>query len=233
MALKVAIKILNGGNKNAQMEFLKVFKKLEDQNIINTLIKVIKECFDGIESTMVIKNNNNMKSLLLGKEKTLFHDSSLQKYDVLLKKLTSMMKFFQLLCEGHNAELQNYLRVGSAKDSEDSVKGIQRNFISFISTLFGSYIKFFNNESTKVGLMMLEFMIEAVQGPCRGNQRQMIDSKVLNYCKDFLNDLNSNSSSLRMKGFYIDNAADKEIKEEHTDMLNSLFANTIKLLLSI
>ena len=80
---------------------------------------------------------------------------------------------------------------------------------------------------------MLEFMIEAVQGPCRGNQKQMIDSKVLNYCKDFLNDLNSNASSLKMKGFYIDKSDNKEVKEEHTDMLNSLFANTIKLLLSI
>lgn len=81
--------------------------------------------------------------------------------------------------------------------------------------------------------MMLDFMIEAVQGPCRGNQEQMIDSKVLNYCKDFLNDLNSNSSSLRMKGFYTDSKTAKEVREEHTLSLNSLFANTIKLLLSI
>ena len=81
--------------------------------------------------------------------------------------------------------------------------------------------------------MMLDFMIEAVQGPCRGNQDQMIESKVLNYCKDFLNDLNSNSSSLKMKGFQIDSDQPKEIREEHTLSLNSLFANTIKLLLSI
>lgn len=94
MALKVAIKILNGGNKEAQMEFLRVFMELEEKNIINTLIKVIKECFDGIENTMVIKNNNNMKSLLLGKSKAVFHDSSLHKYEDLLKKLTLMIKFF-------------------------------------------------------------------------------------------------------------------------------------------
>jgi hypothetical protein len=105
MALKVAIKILGGGNKSAQLEFLKVFKTLEDKNIINTLINVIKVCFDGIENTMVIKNNNSMKSLLLGKKNTVFHDSSLHKYDDLLKKLTIVIRFFQLLCEGHNMEL--------------------------------------------------------------------------------------------------------------------------------
>lgn len=63
----------------------------------------------------------------------------------------------------------------------------------------------------------------------------MIDSKVLNYCKDFLNDLNSNESNLKMKGFNLreDKEHNKKEVDELTDNLNSLFAHTIKLLLSI
>ena len=49
------------------------------------------------------------------------------------------------------------------------------------------------------------------------------------FCKDFLNDLNSNREDLKIKGFLFSEESSVEDKND----LNTLFSKTIKLLLSI
>jgi hypothetical protein len=62
----------------------------------------------------------------------------------------------------------------------------------------------------------------------------MINSKVLDFCKDFLIELNENKLGLQKKGFLIEeNLLDSKGGESHISKLNSLFSKTIKLQLGI
>ena len=48
MALNVGIKLLENGNKNSQKEFLRIFKQLEDKDIIAKILQNLKQHFDVI-----------------------------------------------------------------------------------------------------------------------------------------------------------------------------------------
>lgn len=80
--------------------------------------------------------------------------------------------------------------------------------------------------------MLLEFMVEAIQGPCYGNQRTMRNSKILDYVKDFLNDLNANTEDLKARGFML-RTDDRAAVNADLKIIDDLFTTTIKLLLSI
>ena len=44
------------------------------------------------------------------------------------------------------------------------------NVIKMVAEMLGNYIKFVNEETVELGGKILEFLIEAIQGPCRENQ---------------------------------------------------------------
>lgn len=231
-AINVGVKILEGGNVEGQNEFLRIFKKLEGEDIISKIIKIMSSNFNKIAISMVKLNNSKLKTLVLGPNFKEFIGLEYSRYENPDKTCKLIFKFFQLLCEGHNSDLQNHLRIGTGFNEINKVKSDENNAISAVSALFGSYIKFFNSKSWELGEVMIDFMIETVQGPCRGNQTEMINSKVVVFCKDFLNDLNSSAEDLKIKGFHIDSVNKKEA-DEHQDILNKLFSTTIQLLLSI
>ena len=64
--------------------------------------------------------------------------------------LIRILKFFELLCEGHNSTLQNFLR-------EQTYLGkkipLSLNFIVLSATFFGNYIKFANVLCFDLGLI--------------------------------------------------------------------------------
>ena len=81
--------------------------------------------------------------------------------------------------------------------------------------------------------MMLNFMVESIQGPCRGNQDQMIKSKILNFIKEFLQELDAPIINLREKGFFLHSAKQDGLNKEDEGILHNLFNLTVKLVLSL
>ena len=232
-AIEVANRILEDGNIKAQDEFYRVFKQVpKAKDVVSKLIQVLKKNFECISETMLIENNQRMKSLVIGQKNDDIFNKGLSEFDIMSERCEKILKFFQLLCEGHHENLQNYLREGNQDQENTVVKATESNAVAFTASLFGNYIKFFNFKCCNLGEQLIDLLIELVQGPCQGNQAQMMDSKVVNYCKDFINDLNGSSESLNLKGFVLV-SANRKLTEEHIDVLNRLFSNTISLLLSI
>ena len=41
----------------------------------------------------------------------------------------------------------------------------------------------------EMGCQLIDFMVDAIQGPCKENQKTFFAHKVSDFCKDFINDL--------------------------------------------
>ena len=92
--------------------------------------------------------------------------------------------------------------------------------------MLGSVVKFINKECFELGVSIIDFLIEVIQGPCKPNQEAVVKFKVLDFCKDFIHDLNSSKQDLASRGFDTTNKDDSQI-------LNNMFNKIVKLLMSI
>jgi hypothetical protein len=72
-----------------------------------------------------------------------------------------------------------------------------------------------------MGNKLVDFMIEALQGPCKRNQIELIQFNIHNACKDFINDL------YNQQRYY------NEIFKDHPGKLSILIRKIIKLLASL
>ena len=98
--------------------------------------------------------------------------------------LQRVFRFLQLFCEGHNLDMQDQLR--NQTDSNGATNGKSQDFISSTAYYFNTLMKMINVDCLDVGVQMLDFLIEAVQGPCEGNQLALARAKIINSCMDFL-----------------------------------------------
>ncbi|CAD8153241.1 unnamed protein product [Paramecium pentaurelia] len=88
------------------------------------------------------------------------------------KLVCKALKLIQLFCEGHNQDLQNYMRSQfNQKNSYDLVSQI-------ILLLYTFQISKGNYESV---LQCFETLTELIQGPCKQNQQTLIKSNLLEY----------------------------------------------------
>jgi len=100
-----------------------------------------------------------------------------------LQFLRRIFRLLQLFCEGHHRKMQNFLR----EQTFHGVKsGTSFDFIHMSTIFFSSYIKFVNIYCVDVGNQLLDFMIEAIQGPSVENQIAFCKNKTVDVCKDFL-----------------------------------------------
>ena len=81
-----------------------------------------------------------------------------------------------MLCEGHNLDSQNFLRVQS--DGEKYNQN-QVNFLILVEKYLDSYSKLVNIKNLPIGMKILEFYVETLQGPCHGNQNIVAKIKII------------------------------------------------------
>jgi len=98
------------------------------------------------------------------------------------------------------------------------------DFVAYISNMFNSYVKsFVNCYSTVLGNQIIECLIELIQGPCRLNQRTLVDTKAIDCCRDLLSQGMGNQQELELKGFV----------GKRENLLDDLKMSSVKMLLSI
>ena len=106
-----------------------------------------------------------------------------------------LLRFLQLLCEGHHSELQNHLREQKTKHGTKSPHSF--DFVAYCSIMLGIYVKnFVNCYSTVLGNQLIEALVEFVQGPCKPNQKTLVDTKVIDCCRDLLSQGSGSSDDL-------------------------------------
>lgn len=236
IAIDVGLQILMNGNLKGQTEFKKVLQTHKDAfQILKQLEKVLLTTFEDFSRIMIAKNAAQMREIFFGQTGKLAID--VRDLHENISTYNNLLKFFQLLCEGHNADLQNFLREQHLQTADNkSFENI--DFITHSVIMFGSFVKFFNYDCFHTGIAIIDFLIESLQGPCKGNQDVVSKCKILDFCKDFINDLNS-PQDLKSRGFfnnkdkYQDKGKEIEKDKEHRGITNNLFNKTIKLLLSV
>lgn len=205
-AIKLGTYILEGGNKEAQKKFLDYFRGDRENMMLRELHDLIDYSYETVENYMQHKLDLKVQTILdegevkisetsfkgmndaerekaLEKEKEA--EESVTNLKISIKIVKGTIRFLQLLCEGHYLEMQNYLRDQHLQEIAQN----KRDFVDTSSRLLGSFIKINNEMSIDLGIQIIDFLVELVQGPCTENQEKLVNCKVVDFCKDLLNDI--------------------------------------------
>jgi hypothetical protein len=174
--LTLSIQLLEGGNQKAQQDFYQYF-------ITMTVSSVLFERIANIITDYTEKNSSYDKY-----ERVPIYKS----FDQLI---TNVLKFLQLLCENHNQLLQNYLRIQTNSRS---------NFDMVALTIFllEELMKRKSFYQFLIISQCFDTLTEFIQGPCRENQKAIIDSKFLEVASGLLS-LDEKSDLLEKYRFLI------------------------------
>lgn len=101
------------------------------------------------------------------------------------ERAAETLRFLQLLCEGHCAAFQDFLRAQPAH-------AVQRNILAHAAHLLVFLVEspqasaLFSGPEEALAAQTLAFLTEATQGPCAGNQAQVAHVDVLNAVNDLV-----------------------------------------------
>ena len=218
----LAIAVLLGGNRDAQVSFLKTLQDDSDNAFLVQVHLLMSRCFDKVRKEETTKLHAAQKELA---DKSLLNASSGsdasssdeelesdeeedrtdEEYQIDKEHfgpfgmLINTLRFLQLLCEGHYGGMQDQLReqwIGG------TLHGKTVDFVLNISEYLGSYTKILQFTNIRLGYQLLDTLTEMVQGPCRGNQRLLSQPKNIDTCRDLLTCL-KHSSDQELRGFRI------------------------------
>ena len=241
--LLLSIALLLGGNVEVQKAFLTYIQEDTHNSFLLQIKKLIVESFDHVKKAMTERNKRHYKKALYiiekdideenAEEKIKVHDQVLPKeeeefpedngggledFQALLVLLKRVYRFLQLLCEGHNFEVQSQLRV--QKTSAGTVNRKSYDFISHTAYYLNTLAKQINIDSLNTCVQILDFLIEAVQGPCEENQMALAKANIINSSMDFLMTFNKKSDYMK-RGF---------LTKEQRNQTNEATTKSVKLL---
>lgn len=144
-ALLLAIEMLRGGNERVQMEFYLYF--------VN--VPAGEQFFLRIHT-------------LLGQEMEQLASSESRASDLLLPLLTVL----QMLCEGHNRDLQTYLH-------QQTHSRRSHDLVSLCASLLGVLLKRLRASDFLQCSQCFDTVTEFIQGPCKDNQEAVISGSFL------------------------------------------------------
>ncbi|CAD8158586.1 unnamed protein product [Paramecium pentaurelia] len=155
--IKWIISLLEGGNKVIQMSILNLLKNNSDSEAF--FLKIYTILTEYMASMRKIRKKDDQKKIRKR------------------KFIAKTLQVIQLLCEGHNNDLQNYLRQQTnSKVSYDIVSLMVKLVIS-------NRISDATYESL---VQCLDTLTEVVQGPCKENQVVIVTSKFVSWSVDLL-----------------------------------------------
>lgn len=207
-AVKLAITVLDGGNHQAQEKFYEYFKTDPRNKVLTAIQELLDLNLEVVVNYMVGKNNKKLENILqegdvkmnalsfaaavtreMNAQKERESEESMSNIKSSIRLIKDVLRFLQLLCEGHYLDMQNYLR-----DQKYENPSLNRDFVSFGAKMLSTFVKINNKMSLELGIQLLDFLVELVQGPCIANQAQLINIKVVDICKDLLDDISMKNS---------------------------------------
>ena len=182
--------LLKGGNKRIQRTVYEYFlNSSKSEHIFQKFHGIIRKHIDSIEN--IVKEEEKKeehKQLNQASERSRstskINQNVIRKiFEVMENKegmiLKKVLKFLQLLTEGHNLALQTYLnKQTNSRNSYDMVGAV----LDLLKTYYYNALTIGMFENIKKGF---DTLIEFVQGPCPDNQIAVSDSKFF----DIINDL--------------------------------------------
>jgi len=190
--IRVSVALLLGGNEKVQGRFLEIFEADLDNGFMGALKALCFTVFDRLKKTesermeeMRKEANGDMESLAdqVGMMDEVVHSVEVDADHQRKKNIEDMrllLRFMQLLCEGHHSGLQNFLR---EQTHGGIIHGKTFDFVTYFCSTMSTNEKLINAESIGVANQLFDTLIEVVQGPCVANQRAITGTKVVDSCK--------------------------------------------------
>jgi len=236
--------LLLGGNNTVQEAFLEHMENDDENSMVSRLKSFFKKYFtkfisshNEINKQVAMLRSTNLRQGDVHSETMALGGLLLQKgyavtamQDNMRNDVTNdygrfnrrLLRFFQLLCEGHNQALQDFLR---EQTNENSVQKKSFDLVGQTAGALSQYVKVINSMNTEVGLQILETLIEFLQGPCRQNQEVLcMHTKIIDNVKDIISSFKS-PGELQVRGFSVEMA--------HNESIHALKRGSAKLLVSL
>jgi ryanodine receptor 2 len=195
--LHLGISLLHGGNVSVQQKMLDHLMKKKDVGFFTSLAGLMANCsvldLDTFERCIKAEQFGGVSSTdsgsgMAGKKN--LHDAEFT---------CSLFRFLQLLCEGHNLDFQNYLRVQTGNNTiintivctVDYLLRLQESIMDFYwhysgkSTVDKAGKENFVKAIT-IAKQVFNSLTEFIQGPCVGNQLTLAHSRLWDAIGGFL-----------------------------------------------
>ena len=195
--LQLGISLLHGGNVQVQQKMLDHLIKKKDVGFFTSLAGLMANCsvldLDTFERCIKAEQFGGVSSTDTGSGmagKKNLHDADFT---------CSLFRFLQLLCEGHNLDFQNYLRVQTGNNTVintivctvDYLLRLQESIMDFYwhysgkSTVDAAGKENFCKAIT-IAKQVFNSLTEFIQGPCVGNQLTLAHSRLWDAIGGFL-----------------------------------------------
>lgn len=148
-----------------------------------------------------------------------------------IENLILMLRFIQLLAENHNLNLQKTLN--DQKSPEDKTKPKSVNLVVVLAGMFGQMLKVINSVTINIGHQLVDTIVELVQGPCKENQRSLVNAKVVDSSREFISLLSTKDNLLPL-GFVrkADDTPDDD-EEDIMEVMDEYLSKISVILLSL
>lgn len=209
--LKLGISILRGGNVEVQRRMLKHLKDRKDVGFFTSIQSLMNSC--SVLDLDEFERNQKAENLGVRSEGPA---SEKNMYDA--EFTCKLFRFFQLLCEGHNLEFQNYLRT---QVGNTTTVNVVISTVDYLLRLQESIMDFYWHYSSKdiidpsgtenfikaitIAKQVFCTLTESIQGPCPQNQQALAHSRLWHAVGGFLflfahmqDKLSRNSSQLNL-----------------------------------
>ncbi|EGR30288.1 MIR domain protein [Ichthyophthirius multifiliis] len=221
--LSFMIKLIEGGNQKVQNTIYNYFiNHQKSEDLFNKFFTILTDQINNINKSFELKNfdfismdsvNNEQEEFQNLVLNTMEKSTNIQEIQEKNNKeqeenysqssvlVVYLLRLLQLLCEGHNLQLQNYLRYQvNNRNSYDIItiivdvkfiffnlgKKKKKNIQSY-QKLFEQFVNKLNKRNFQNTIKCIDTLTEFVQGPCYLNQEKIIDSKFLEIAQFILN----------------------------------------------
>jgi hypothetical protein len=189
-AMELGIRLLEYGNSDVQKELMELSVRSNNNQLLTNCVALMQRAGQAAAEVLTerCRKADASKKPARGEENNSSAEAAAMRldslpllaapseggesvYSTLMHETAMATKLLQQICEGHNIETQDFLREQPHADTAVNV-------VEAAGTLFCNLagdqlnIKYgLGLEEIRVLVHLLDFMIEAVQGPCLANQR--------------------------------------------------------------
>ncbi|KAJ1490986.1 hypothetical protein T484DRAFT_3262606 [Baffinella frigidus] len=184
--LQIAISILDKGQRRAQAAFYSLMTEGGHNRLLISLREHLVRAEQGLVTYMDtfyrLAGTYATQCDRRGYALSISGLEDLARSDVWCRQLVGahageVLRFLQLLCEGHNREMQEYMR----KQGGTSV-----DLVTFTADFLASVSRCIHPGSVRLASQCIDTLIEFVQNPCYANQRALVDTQLPHLLNLFL-----------------------------------------------
>eukprot|EP00760_Papus_ankaliazontas_P034306 PhM_4_TR7112/c0_g1_i1/m.31399 len=188
-AMKLGIHLLTGGNRSVQTIVYQYFQL--------TAYEAFFQAMRQITTNLGVVLRDYREDF-----------RSLEELAEAIEETTKALKFLQLLCEGHNSDLQSYLR-----EQPDNVVNV--NLVRETVMLTRSLFRDLGPELVGLAQQSIDTLVEFCQGPSKENQNVLIEFSAHNIVQTLLE------------------LCDNNVHNTPRESLNKLLASSVNMLLAM